>query len=97
MGCLIAIFGLILPRAILAIWWVTGPDRFTTVFGSSPLIPALGFLFLPWTTVFYTWFWATGGLEPIGWIFVGLGLLADLGTYGGGLLGNRERVSSYYK
>ena len=76
---------------------MTGPDRFTTVFGSSPVIPALGFLVLPWTTLFYTWFWATGGLDLIGWIFVGLGFLADLGTYGGGFFGNKERVSSYYK
>jgi hypothetical protein len=97
MACIIALFGLIGPRLLIAFWWLTDPARWTTVFGSSPLVPALGFLFLPWTTLFYVLFWTTGGLSLLGWVFVVLGLLADLGTYGGGFFGNKERVSSYYK
>jgi hypothetical protein len=94
-GCIIAIFGLIGPRVLIAFWWLTDPARWTAVFGSSPLVPALGFLVLPWTTLFYVLLWSDGGLSLLGWIVVGLGLLADLGTYGGGFFGNRERVSSY--
>jgi hypothetical protein len=30
-------------------------------------------------------------------VFVLLGLLADLGTYGGGALGNKDQVQSYTK
>jgi hypothetical protein len=97
MACIIAIFGLIGPRVLIAVWWLTDPTKWTTVFGTSPLVPALGFLLLPWTTLFYVFFWATGGLSLIGWIFVLLGLLADLGTYGGGFFGNKEKVESYYR
>jgi hypothetical protein len=61
------------------------------------LLPALGFLFLPWTTLMYVLLWSTGGLSLVGWVIVGLGFLADLGTYGGGAFGNKEKVSSYYR
>jgi hypothetical protein len=96
-ACIVALFGLILPRIVIAVWWLTDPTKWSAVFGTSPLLPALGFLLLPWTTLFYVFFWATGGLSLIGWIFVLLGLLADLGTYGGGFFGNKEKVESYYR
>lgn len=93
-----SLFGLILPRVLVAFWWFTDPTRWTAVFGSSPLVPALGFLFLPWTTLMCVLFWnSTTGLDLVGWIFVGLAFLGDIGTYGGGFFGNREKVSSYYK
>jgi hypothetical protein len=64
-------------------------------FGPNPLILGLGFLFVPWTTLMYVLFWTANGLGLVGWIFVIVGFLGDIGTYGGGFLGNRSRVESY--
>jgi hypothetical protein len=97
MCCGIALLGIIGPRAAILFWWLTDPARWALTFSNSALLPALGFLFLPWTTIMYVLFWATGGLSLIGWLFVGLGLLADLGTYGGGAFGNKDKVQTYYR
>jgi hypothetical protein len=95
MCCGIAILGLIGPRALAIFWWLVDPARWNLTFGGGMLVPILGFLFLPWTTVMYVLFWTTGGLSLIGWLFVALAFVADLATYGGGAFGNRDRVSSY--
>lgn len=97
MCCGIAILGILGPRALILFWWLTDPTRWSVTFSGEAILPALGFLFLPWTTIMYVLFWAVGGLTPLGWVFVGLGLLADLGTYGGGALGNKDQVQTYYK
>ena len=96
MCCGIAILGILGPRALILFWWLTDPARWAATFDST-LMPALGFLFLPWTTIMYTLFWTTTGLSGLGWVFVGLGLLGDLATYGGGARGNKDKVQSYYK
>ena len=96
MSCMIALFGLILPRLVIAGWWLADPARWNTVFGSV-LLPALGFLFLPWTTIMVVLFWSTDGFSLLGWIFIFFGLMGDIGTYGGGFFGNRDQVESYYR
>jgi hypothetical protein len=95
-NCMIALFGLIFPRAIGVFWWLTDSARWTQVFGSGVLIPALGILFLPWTTLMYLFFWKPDGIDLLGWIVIIIAFVGDIGTYGGGWLGNREQVSSYY-
>ena len=97
MCCAIAFLGLLGPRALILFWWLVDPTRWSVTFGGSFLLPALGFVFLPWTTIMYVLFWAAGGLSLLGWVFVGLAFVLDIGTYGGGFFGNRDRVSSYYK
>jgi hypothetical protein len=93
--CAIAVLGLIGPRALVLFWWLVDPAQWSRVFSGSPLLPALGFLFLPWTTLMYVLFWAVGGLSVLGWFFVVVAFLADIGTYGGGGYRNRDRMSSY--
>ena len=97
MCCGIALLGIIGPRAAILFWWLTDPARWTLTFSSNMLVPALGFLFLPWTTLLYVLVWSTGGLSVLGLALVGLGFLGDLGTYGGGAFGNKDRAQSYYK
>ena len=38
------------PRSVIVIWWFIQPLRWDAVFHSF-LLPFLGFLFLPWTTL----------------------------------------------
>ncbi|MFL5777317.1 MAG: hypothetical protein ACJ761_00105 [Chloroflexota bacterium] len=78
------------PRAGIIIWWLLDPVRWNLAF-STVLVPILGFLFLPWTTIMYVLVFA-GGIDGFDWVWLGLGLVADVLSYGGGAYGNRERM-----
>lgn len=56
------------------------------------LVPFLGFLFVPWTTLTYALAWNFGTNEVAGleWIVVGFALLLDLGVVGGASRGRRR-------
>jgi hypothetical protein len=69
--------------------WILTPwvDRATSGF----IWPLLGLVFLPVTTLLYVILWNTSGYGVDGWewILVGLGVFADLVSYGGGMYGRR--------
>ena len=82
MGCFVLLFALIGPRvAILATWVLT--DVLGRAYDGW-LVPTLGFVLLPWTTLAYAWMYDSGrevsGLE---WFLVVLAFLADLSSYAG--------------
>ena len=88
MGCLFVILAAFSPRLALAFIWIftTLVDRAFDGF----LLPLLGLILLPWTTIFYVFAYnPIGGVTGIGWVFVALGFLFDLGAYGAGA---RERA-----
>ena len=80
MGCLILLFMLIGPRVALAFTWIFTDlvDRAYDAF----IVPVLGFVFLPWTTLVYALAYDGNEVSAIGWFFVALGLLADVSSYG---------------
>ena len=90
---MMAIFGALLPRFALLVGWANDQAGWESVLG-SPIWFLFGFLFFPWTTLIYG-FVAPNGLSILNLIFLGLALLADLGTWGIGAFASRERVSSY--
>ena len=57
--------------------------------------PLLGLIFIPWTTLAYLVV-APGGIEGFDWVFIIVGLVADVAAWGGGGYGNRQRLTSYY-
>jgi hypothetical protein len=69
------------PRLITIIWYLLDQARWSATFDGL-LIPILGFLFLPWTLVMYVL--VGPGVEGGEWLLVGLGLLADALSWGGG-------------
>jgi len=80
MGCLVALLALIGPRvALLAVWLFT--SQVDSAFDSL-IVPVLGFVFLPWTTLVYALAHGGDGVSAVGWAFVALGLLADVSTIG---------------
>lgn len=89
MCCLAALAALISPRFVIVLWWLLDSARWTALFDNL-IVPVLGFIFLPWTTLTYVFFAPTGfgGLAPI---VVVIAVLIDAGTYGGGVFGNRSR------
>ena len=82
MCCIVAIGALIGPRVAIIAWWLLDPARWALVF-SSVLLPVLGFLLLPWTTLVYVLL-APGGIDTLGLIFLIVAVIVDLGAYGGG-------------
>jgi hypothetical protein len=95
MCCFITILFLLGPRFATLIWWLINPVRFNVAF-SSFIWPILGVIFLPWTTLMYLIVWSpVTGVYGLDWLWLGLAVLADLGTYAGGGYGNRDRIRGY--
>jgi hypothetical protein len=82
-ACLIALLALIGPRvALVGVWLFTNLiDRAFT----GLLLPILGVLLLPWTTLFYVAAYSPiTGVTGFGWFIVILGFFFDLGSYSSG-------------
>jgi hypothetical protein len=89
MGCLFALLAGFAPRIALVLVWIFTNlvDRAFTGF----LLPLLGLIFLPFTTLIYVLAYRpVVGVTGWGWVFVFLGLLFDLGSYGGGVFSRRR-------
>ncbi len=82
MCCLLALAGLISPRLAIFVWWLLDPLRWTASF-NGPILPILGFLFLPWTTLTFVWL-APGGIGGFGVVWLLIALVIDASSWGGG-------------
>jgi len=90
MGCLIVLMALIGPRVALGFTWLF-TDLVDRAFDEW-IVPLLGLIFLPWTTLIYVLVYNPNpaeGVSFLGWVFVVLGLLVDLGSYGAGARSRR--------
>lgn len=68
------------PRFAVAFWWIFG-DRVEAAFDSW-IVPLLGLLLFPWTTLAYLLVWSpVGGTAGVDWLVVALGAVADIATY----------------
>ena len=88
MCCVLALLAFLGPRLVLVLLWLF--TNYLSRAFDSVLLPLLGFLFLPWTTI--AWAIAQnelGGLNGFGLLVVILGVLADVGVLGGGARGRR--------
>lgn len=81
--CLVVIASWVSPRLAIFLVWIFG-DRLSLAFDSFWL-GFLGFLVLPWTTLFYALAYApVGEVSGIGWLFVASGVFLDILSWGGG-------------
>jgi len=90
MGCLLALLAAISPRLVIFLLWIF-TDRLTIAFreGWEGL---LGFIFLPYTTLFYALVYApVKGVDAFGWMLVALGVLFDLSSMTFGSRARRRR------
>ena len=77
------------PRAAILVYWLGWPARWEVAF-SSFVVPLVGFLFLPWTTLMYLLV-APSGVDGFDYLFIGLALLLDVASLsGGGVYGRRR-------
>jgi hypothetical protein len=67
-----------IPRLWIIGFWIFS-DMLGDAYGSW-IVPALGCLIAPWTTLLYAWMWAVGSDAVHGWEWfpVAIGLLLDL-------------------
>jgi hypothetical protein len=90
-GCLLGIFAGFFPRIALVILWVA-TDLVDRAY-SSWIIPLLGLIFLPFTTLVYALVWTP--VVHVGngrWIWVALAFAIELMGYAGTARTNRDRV-----
>ena len=76
MGCLLFLSSLIGPRVALGFVWI-----FTNLVDRAyddVIVPVLGFVFLPWTTLVYALAYDGNGVSSLGWFFVALAALGDV-------------------
>jgi len=103
LGCLIAFGAAVAPRVVLVLAWIFA-DRWTEVWGGDILVPLLGILIAPYTTIM---FMLAVNVTPEGntlvgfdWVWIGLGILLDIWKWSG-IFANRktgyEYGSSIYK
>ena len=98
MCCAFLMLVLLGPRVFGAFWWIFQPARwqtaFNNLFGGTLwwIWPVLGIVFLPWTTIMYV-IVAPGGVTGWDWLWIGLMLIADIASYGGGA--GRKRLPGY--
>jgi hypothetical protein len=84
MPCLLALVVLAFPRIILVLMWLFSNTLDRAYHGL--LIPLLGFIFLPITTIVYAWM-VTSGLPMQGFnlVILVVAVLLDAGSHGGGM------------
>jgi hypothetical protein len=94
--CLLALASWLSPRLGIFVAWVFFNDRTSAAF-SSFILPFLGFLFLPWTTLAYIVAWAPiGAVSGFGWFLVIFAFLVDLGSYTSGARARQRRSAAAY-
>ncbi len=93
MCCILTVLLLVGPRAAILVWWLLNPARWQFTFPTF-IVPLLGFLLLPFTTLAYVLV-APGGVVGLDWIWLALAVMLDLGSHGGGAYSNRERIRAY--
>jgi hypothetical protein len=87
-GCLFALLAGIFPRIGLVVLWIftNEVDRAYDTF----VVPLLGLIFFPLTTIVYALAWApVGGAEGLDWFWIGLAFVFDVASIGGGAAARR--------
>jgi hypothetical protein len=82
MPCLLVIVALMFPRLILLLMWLFSNVLDRAYHGL--LIPLLGFIFLPITTIVYAWMVTNGmPLQGFNLLLLIIAVLLDAGSHGG--------------
>jgi hypothetical protein len=89
--CLFFILVFCGPRVAIFFWWLFEPSRWSAAFDSW-VIPALGFVFLPWTTLMFVAVAPFGNVDGWDWAWLVLAFLGDVVTISTGGWSNRSRL-----
>ena len=90
MPCLLALVVLAFPRVILILMWLFSNTLDRAYHGL--IIPLLGFIFLPITTIVYAWMVTSGlPIAGINLVILLVAVLLDVGSHSGGARYYRRR------
>ena len=90
MCCFLTVLLLLGPRMAILAWWLLDPLRWQLSFPDNWVLGLLGWLFLPWTTLAFVLV-APDGIMGFDYILLAFAFIVDIGSYGGGGYGNRDR------
>ena len=93
MCCFFATLVFLGPRFGFLVYWLIAPIRVNAAFQGFNfpfLVSLLGLIFVPWTTLMYVSIFPLNGYD---WIWLGFGIMADVGWIGG--YAHRQRVPGY--
>jgi len=83
------------PRIGFLIYWLFPVGRAQIALAFNGWFwPLLGLIFLPWTTLMWTFVYGVHGIVGFDWVRVGLALAADIVTYTSGAY-KRKQVPFY--
>ena len=92
-GCIVALIGMAAPRFAIFLLWLFS-DRMAIAFNGF-FEAFLGFLLLPFTTLFFALVYAPiGGVSGFGWLIVAFGLALDISSYTSGAKAKRDQAAS---
>jgi hypothetical protein len=91
-GCLTALVSSF-SRIMLLMYWISRPVAWNAAF-SGFLLPCLGFMFLPITTMVYVWLIQGVGnsIQGLDWLWLILAVVMDFATIGSAGYSNRNRL-----
>ena len=79
------------PRFGILIYWLIPYGRLQIEMAFQGwIMPLLGFIFLPWTTLMWIFVHGANGIVGLDWLWIGMALLADIATYTSGVYKRKE-------
>jgi hypothetical protein len=94
-GCLTGIIAGF-SRIMLVMVWFARPVMWNATF-STFILPCLGFLFVPFTTLMYVWLMqGVGKIEGLDWVWLILAFILDIASIGAAGAANRNRIPAGY-
>ena len=80
-------------RLLLLMYWISRPVQWNLAFNGGFLLPCLGFLFLPFTTLVYVWLvQGIGAINGIDWLWLILAFMIDVFNTASAGYANRNRM-----
>lgn len=95
MPCLFAMMAGFFPRLATLLLWIARPNMVSNAFNGW-LLPILGIIFLPFTTLMYIILMqGVGGLTGLDWMWLILAVLLDVMHYSSTAYSNRNQIPGY--
>jgi CDP-diglyceride synthetase len=89
-GCFVVSLGAFFPRVAIILLWIFGPTV-NAAFNDNFLVPFLGLILVPYTTLSYVLFyWWLGSVEGFTWFFIALAFVGDIGAWTAGARSRRK-------
>ncbi len=96
MPCLFVLFAGMFPRLADIFIWIARPTQFNAAFNGSWLMPLLGIIFLPFTTLMYLMLaWGVGVVNGWDWFWIVLAVFLDISHYAHTAYNNRAAIPGY--